>query len=102
MLNFKRFFMNKRHIKKTLLVLFLAGITITSCKKYMNPPLIDQRGASNDPTVVSQLVTGCYNDLLDGDTWGYGNDVHGFSFIAATNIISDDAKKGSIASDQPG
>ncbi len=75
-------------------------LPFSSCKKYMDSALVDQRAASNDPTVVSELVTGAYNDLLDGDTWGYQNDVHGFSFIAATNIISDDADKGSTPSDQ--
>jgi hypothetical protein len=94
--------MKKSDVKKIILGILFTGVSLTSCKKFMNNGIIDQRGASNDATVVGQLITGAYSDLLNGDTWGYGNDVHGFSFIAATNIISDDADKGSTSSDQPG
>ena len=89
-------------IKKLFFILILPVVFISSCKKYMNSAIVDQRGASNDPTVVGELITGAYNDLLDGDTWGTGNDVHGFSLVGATNIMSDDADKGSTPSDQPG
>jgi len=89
-------------LKCMVIVLFMLGITFCSCKKYMDNGVIDQRAASNDPTVIGELVTGAYNDLLDGDTWGTGNDVHGFSFVGATNIMSDDADKGSVLTDQPG
>jgi hypothetical protein len=54
---------------------------------------------SSDPKLAERLVTGVYNSLLQGDSWGNG-DVHGFAFIAVTSIISDDADKGSTAGDQ--
>jgi starch-binding outer membrane protein, SusD/RagB family len=52
-----------------------------------------------DPQLAQKLVTGVYNSLLQGDAFGNG-DVHGWGFISVTNIISDDADKGSTASDQ--
>ncbi|MFN9500270.1 MAG: RagB/SusD family nutrient uptake outer membrane protein [Chryseotalea sp.] len=52
-----------------------------------------------DPKLAEKLVTGVYNSLLQGDSWGNG-DVHGFAFISVTSIMSDDADKGSTPSDQ--
>jgi hypothetical protein len=54
---------------------------------------------ASDPNLAPKLVTGVYNSLLQGDSWGNG-DVHGFAFISVTDIISDDAEKGSTPSDQ--
>jgi starch-binding outer membrane protein, SusD/RagB family len=52
-----------------------------------------------DPKLAQKLVTGVYHSLLQGDSWGDG-DVHGFAFMSVTNIMSDDADKGSTPSDQ--
>lgn len=54
---------------------------------------------ATDPDLAQLLVVGVYNGLLEGDPFGYG-DVHGFAFISATNIMSDDADKGSFPLDQ--
>lgn len=54
---------------------------------------------TSDPNLAPKLVTGVYNSLLQGDSWGNG-DVHGFAFISASSIMSDDADKGSNPSDQ--
>lgn len=53
----------------------------------------------SDPALAQKLVTGVYNSLLQGDSWGNG-DVHGFAFISVTDIMSDDADKGSNPNDQ--
>lgn len=53
----------------------------------------------SDPNLAAKLVTGVYNSLMQGDSWGNG-DVHGFAFISVTSIMSDDADKGSTPSDQ--
>jgi hypothetical protein len=52
-----------------------------------------------DPKLAQKLVTGVYHSLLQGESWGDG-DVHGFAFVSVTNIMSDDADKGSTPSDQ--
>ena len=87
-------------MNKKLFIIALIGLS--SCGKFLDKPLQDHPSTSSDPNLATNLVNGAYNDLLSGDTWGSGNDVHGFSFIAATNIISDDADKGSTPQDQPG
>lgn len=80
--------------------LFLLTIAAASCKKdFLDVPLQGSETTSSDPALAQKLVTGVYNSLLQGDSWGNG-DVHGFAYISATNIISDDADKGSFAADQ--
>ncbi len=76
----------------------IAVFTI-SCSDFLD---VDVQGGvtpESDPALAQRLVTGVYNSLLQGDSWGNG-DVHGFAFVAVTNIISDDADKGSTPSDQ--
>lgn len=46
----------------------------------------------NDPAAAENLVTGVYNNLWDAN-------MHGFSYVGMTNIVSDDADKGSTAAD---
>jgi len=58
---------------------------------------------SNDPNAAQDFVTAAYSSLIyidPGGGWNY--DTHGISFVAATNIMSDDADKGSFALDQAG
>ncbi len=49
-------------------------------------------------------VTAAYNALITPDPTGAsafnGYDIHGLFFITVTNIMSDDADKGSYAGDQ--
>lgn len=57
--------------------------------------------AATDPALAEKLVTGVYNSLISGDAFGKG-DTHGIAFISSTNIMSDDADKGSTPHDQKG
>ncbi len=79
----------------TLFLIFAAGCS----KDFLDVPVQGGATTTSDPNLAPKLVTGVYNSLLQGDSWGNG-DVHGFAFIAVTDIISDDADKGSTASDQ--
>ncbi len=90
--------------KKIFYGILVAGILIvTSCSKnFLNVPTTSPT-PSNDPSLTTDEVTAVYSSLLFidiGGGWNY--DTHGVSFIAATNIMSDDADKGSTAGDQPG
>lgn len=80
---------------------FLAGIlSAFSCKKnFLDVPVQGQATTATDPSLAQNLVIGVYNSLLTGEAFG-GNDIHGFGFISATNIMSDDADKGSTPDDQ--
>lgn len=80
---------------------FLTGIIlIGSCKKsFLDVPVQGQATTATDPSLAQNLVIGVYNSLLFGEAFG-GNDIHGFGFISATNIRSDDADKGSTPLDQ--
>ena len=78
-----------------LIVLTIAAVTIASCKKFLNTApqgQISEDAISSDPAAAEALVTGVYNSLWDGQ-------VHGFDYVSATNIASDDADKGSTATD---
>ena len=85
------------------LVIALGMLSVISCSKsFPNVPTTTPT-PSNDPRVATDLVTSAYSSLIyidPGGGWNY--DTHGISFIAATNIMSDDADKGSTPSDQPG
>jgi hypothetical protein len=83
---------------KLVSVLTLVGIF--SCSdSFLDVPVQGGVTTGSDPALAEKLVTGVYNSLLQGDSWGDG-DVHGFAFISVSNIISDDADKGSTPSDQ--
>src|ERR1700761_3824839 len=90
--------------KKIINIGFLALILLLgSCQKSFLNVQTTTPQPSNDPNVAQDLVTGAYSSLIyidPGGGWNY--DTHGISFVAATNIMSDDADKGSIPSDQPG
>ncbi|HMH35234.1 MAG TPA: RagB/SusD family nutrient uptake outer membrane protein [Puia sp.] len=90
--------------KKIIACCSLVGILLSlSCQKSFLNVQTTTPTPSNDPSVANDLVTGAYSSLIfidAGGGWNY--DTHGISFIAATNIMSDDADKGSFALDQPG
>jgi starch-binding outer membrane protein, SusD/RagB family len=92
--------MNKKIIK----IGWLAGVLLMgSCQKSFLNVQTTTPTPANDPGVAQDLVTAAYSSLIyidAGGGWNY--DTHGISFIAATNIMSDDADKGSTPSDQPG
>lgn len=90
--------------RKIIICCFGVGALLgMSCQKgFLNVPTTTPTPAS-DPAVANDLVTGAYSSLIyidAGGGWNY--DTHGISFIAATNIMSDDADKGSFSADQPG
>jgi hypothetical protein len=73
-------------------------------KKFLAVPIQGQGTPSTDPQVALDEVTGAYNALITPDpTQGeFGqSDIHGIYFITVTNIMSDDADKGSYPGDQP-
>lgn len=78
---------------------FFFAAVISCSDDFLDVPVQGGPTTSSDPKLAEKLVTGVYNSLLQGDSWGNG-DVHGFAFISATNIISDDGDKGSTAGDQ--
>ena len=82
---------------------FVITGTIVSCSQdFLEVPLQGKPTTATDPNLAQNLVTGVYNSLLAGEAFGgSGGDVHGISFVVATNIISDDAEKGSAPADQP-
>jgi hypothetical protein len=73
---------------------------LTSCSEsFLDVPIQGGATTKSDPDLAQKLVTGTYNSLLQGDSWGNG-DVHGFAFVSVTDIASDDADKGSTLDDQ--
>lgn len=83
-----------------ILSIVFAALTIVSCSdSFLDVKVQGGETTDIDPNLATKLVTGVYSTLLAGDSWGTG-DVHGFAFISVTNIMSDDADKGSTASDQ--
>lgn len=87
-------------MKTRYILLFLITFVLVSCSKsFLDVPVQGGATTSSDPDLAMKLVTGSYNSLLQGDSWGSG-DVHGFAFVSVTDIASDDADKGSTADDQ--
>jgi hypothetical protein len=83
------------------ILLCFAMATMVSCSDdFLNVPVQGGENTSADPNLALKLVTGVYNGLMVGDSWGEKGDVHGFAFITVTNIMSDDADKGSTGGDQ--
>src|ERR1700733_5764054 len=83
----------------------LIFITAAGCKKsFLDVPNQGQSTPTLDPQIALDEVTAAYNALITPDPTGAsafnGYDIHGIFFITVTNIISDDADKGSYASDQ--
>src|SRR4029079_10624298 len=80
-------------------VILLSGMAISCSKSFLDIPVQGGVTTSSDPTLAQKLVTGVYHSLMQGDSWGNG-DVHGFAFLSVTNIMSDDADKGSYSGGQ--
>ena len=86
---------NISFIKILFPVLFFCLLATSCGKDFLVVPVQGGESTSSDPNLATKLVTGVYNSLLQGDSWGNG-EVHGFAFISVTNIISDDADKGRL------
>ena len=93
-------------MKKNILKISASALVLlwaSSCSSdFLNVPLQGKPTAETDPNLPQNLVVGVYNSLMTGEAFGSEGDVHGLSFVTATNIISDDADKGSTATDQQG
>lgn len=90
----------KNRFWKTLAFFALTLSTTISCSdSFLDVAVQGGVNPDSDPEVAEKLVTGVYNSLLQGDSWGNG-DVHGFAFISVSSIMSDDADKGSTLNDQ--
>ena len=86
--------------QRNIILLFLLSILSVSCdKSFLDVKVQGGESTTTDPNLAKDLVTGVYSSLLQGDPFGNG-DLHGLAFYSATNIISDDADKGSYAADQ--
>jgi hypothetical protein len=81
------------------LFLLFSGLILSCSDEFLDVDVQGGVSTTSDPNLAQKLVTGVYNSLLQGDSWGNG-DVHGFAFISASSIMSDDADKGSTPSDQ--
>jgi hypothetical protein len=80
--------------------LMTTAMMILSCSSdFLDVPVQGKGTTATDPALAENLVTGAYNSLISGDAFGSG-DTHGIAFISTTNILSDDADKGSTPSDQ--
>jgi len=92
-------------MKNKWLFLFLSTLALTACKKsFLDVPLQGQGTVNGNPQTAVDEVTGAYNALITPDPTrsGFGSyDIHGIYFITVTNIMSDDADKGSYSLDQP-
>ncbi len=92
-------------MKNILLILLGSFCIMTGCKKnFLTVPIQGQGSPSTDPQVALNEVTGAYNALITPDPTQseFGEyDIHGIYFITVTNIMSDDADKGSYNGDQP-
>jgi len=89
-------------MKFSIYAILLALLSVGCSKNFLDVPLQGQSTAANDPNYAQNLVTGVYSSLIFTDAGGPfgGFDTHGFAYISATNIMSDDADKGSYAGDQ--
>jgi hypothetical protein len=92
-------------MKRKITYSIIAGLILigTGCSKnFLNVEVQGQSTPSNDPQLAINLVNGVYSSLIYIDPGGgWNTDTHGISFVAATNIMSDDADKGSVITDQP-
>jgi starch-binding outer membrane protein, SusD/RagB family len=91
--------MMKKLISIRSLLTFVIICSIFSCDDFLDVAVQGGVTPASDPNLAPKLVTGVYHSLLQGDSWGNG-DVHGFAFNSVTNIMSDDADKGSTPNDQ--
>jgi len=87
-------------ILTSLFVIITITIITSSCSEsFLDIKVQGGETIDADPNLATKLVTGVYNSLTQGDCFGNG-DVHGWAFTSLTCTISDDADKGSTASDQ--
>jgi len=84
-----------RKIIGLLAVVAVSAIGLSACKEFLEAApqgQIEESAIRNDPAAAQNLVTGVYNTMWDGS-------MHGFDYVGMTDIASDDADKGSSATD---
>jgi starch-binding outer membrane protein, SusD/RagB family len=91
--------MNRNSVLSVLVSAAAVVFTVSCSDNFLDVKVQGGVTTETDPALAQKLVTGVYNSLLQGDSWGNG-DVHGFAFLSVTSIMSDDADKGSTPSDQ--
>ncbi|HJT75523.1 MAG TPA: RagB/SusD family nutrient uptake outer membrane protein [Chitinophaga sp.] len=77
----------------SLVIWLLAGTF--ACNNYLDVKpqgQLNEEAAASDPATAQKLVVGVYNTMWEGN-------MHGFPFVVMTNVASDDADKGSNATD---
>lgn len=89
-------------MKKIVLAIVSIFLLQNCSSDFLDVPLQGKPTAETDPNLAENLVIGVYNSLMTGEAFGAEGDAHGIAFVSATNIISDDADKGSTPSDQAG
>lgn len=94
---------NKNNIIKLVLLggIVTISLLIGCSKGFLNVPAQGQQTedeVKQDPNAASNLVLGAYNTLYFG---AFDNTTVGLLFAMTTDIASDDADKGSTASDGP-
>src|SRR5580704_8639819 len=91
-------------MKNKIIGIICFALILVSCKKsFLTVSPQGQGIPSVDPSVTLSEVVGAYNALITPDPTqsGFGSyDIHGIYFITVTNIMSDDADKGSYPQDQ--
>jgi hypothetical protein len=89
-------------MKRNVMVFLLTIISgLQSCTSdFLEVPLQGKSTAETDPDLAQNLVIGVYNSLMTAEPFGAEGDIHGIAFVSVTNIMSDDADKGSTSSDQ--
>ncbi len=90
---------------KVAAILFAFMLFSGACKKsFLSTPPQGQESPLLDPQIALDEVTAAYSALITPDPTGAsafnGYDIHGLFFITVTNIMSDDADKGSYPGDQ--
>lgn len=91
-----------QNVLNYIIAIIISGCYLSSCSdSFLEVPVQGAATAESDPALAEKLVTGVYNTLISGDAFGSG-DTHGIAFISTTNIMSDDADKGSTPNDQIG
>ena len=67
-------------VRRVLPVLLLCLVAASCTKDFLTVPVQGGETTASDPNLAAKLVTGVYNSLLQGDSWGNG-EVHPLYFL---------------------
>jgi hypothetical protein len=91
--------MKRASFVRFVCLLSVFSLLSTCSKDFLDVKVQSKETITSDPNLAQLLVVGVYNYLLQGDPFGNG-DFHGFAYLSATTVMSDDADKGSYDADQ--